>query len=244
MRTIRLGTFHGRKEELKRLRLEHEAPGFSLVSITGRRRIGKTSLLLEFARRTKGPYLYFEAQRAPYLANLQLLAEEAYAFAQQHGISSVRLPGGVSPTPQAVGGLLQDLMAWFESRGHKLLIVFDEFPRLCRPFTNWDRTMAPFDSVLQTLIDTDWNRRNCTVVLCGSSASFMHRLLVSRDAPLFGRASWTLFLKGLPFEETADMLGLNLDQRSDRETAAGLYSTVGGTPYYLDLIRRQRPDES
>ena len=61
--------FVGRQEELERLEFEYRRPGGSLVTIYGRRRVGKTRLVRQFVQ-GKPLVLYFQAQEVTLTQNL------------------------------------------------------------------------------------------------------------------------------------------------------------------------------
>ena len=70
--------FVGRESELKALGRLYDKPGFQMVVVYGRRRVGKTSLIDEFAgdKRT----LYFTAKVQGSALNLRDLSARAYSF--------------------------------------------------------------------------------------------------------------------------------------------------------------------
>ena len=54
-----------REKELEELNLLLAEPGAHLLAVSGRRRLGNTTLLLEWARRSGQPYLYWVGSRPP-----------------------------------------------------------------------------------------------------------------------------------------------------------------------------------
>ena len=66
--------FIGRQNELKLLNQLYESNSFECLILYGRRRIGKTFLLDEFAKKTNS--LYFQAQESTDQYNLSLFSQK------------------------------------------------------------------------------------------------------------------------------------------------------------------------
>ena len=87
--------FFGRKEQLEDLEALWRKKTSSLVACRGRRRIGKSTLFREFARRTAGAYLEFEGlppRDGRPVPNAEQLAAFAAALARQTNSPILTLP--------------------------------------------------------------------------------------------------------------------------------------------------------
>jgi hypothetical protein len=167
--------FIDRKEELDRLdRLAESADG-GLAVLYGRRRIGKTRLLLEWSRRQDGLYTVAD-QSAPEIQRRYF----AEAVAR-------RLPGFADVDYRDWRGLLERLARESRGQGFRGPVIFDELPYLV--------VASPeMPSVLQRWIDHEAREARLVVAVAGSSQRMMQGLVLSRDAPLFGRANEILEL--------------------------------------------------
>jgi uncharacterized protein len=185
--------------------------GGGLAVVWGRRRIGKTRLLLEWVERAGGVYTVAD-QSAPHL-------QRAY-FARA---ISQALPGFADVTYPDWERLLSRLAADAAAAAFAGPIVIDELPYLV--------TGSPeLPSVLQRWIDHEAKRAKLRVALAGSSQRMMQGLVLSRDAPLYGRARVTLDLAGLSPDHLRDAFG--------RLTPADVvehWTAFGGVPRYWEL---------
>ena len=204
--------FVGRKRELSALEQHFNTGRFEMVVVYGRRRLGKTMLLTEFAKDKR--CLFFTAQEKSDAINL---SEFSSAIA-----SSFSMP----IAPFASWG---DALAFVGSRavGNEapLLLVFDEFPYAAK-------ANPGLPSILQSTIDHKLLQTNMTLVLCGSNQGFMESEVLGQKSPLYGRRTAQIELK--PFD--CFDARLMLPNTSPQE-AIEYYVTFGGTPYYLAQIR-------
>src|SRR5262245_52467000 len=202
--------FVNRKAELAALAgLAADRGGLAVV--WGRRRIGKTRLLLEWCARSRGIYTVAdqsnpETQRA-YLARA----------------TSEVLPGFADVTYPDWERLLSRLAADAMSAGFTGPIVIDELPYLVA-------SSPELPSVLQRWIDHDARRAKLRVALSGSSQRMMQGLVLSHSAPLYGRARVALHLTGLSPAHLREAFG--------RLTAIAVvehWAAFGGVPRYWEL---------
>lgn len=182
--------------------------GATLGVVTGRRRQGKTLLLYELARATRG--FYFGATEATGAESLRRLGE---ALAQY-----TDAPGAIALTDweQAVDALLA------LGRDRTTTVVVDEFPYLARAGRD-------LPSVLQHALTPGRPERvgsRVRLLLCGSALSFMGGLLTG-SAPLRGRAGLELPVHPLDYRAAARFWDIG-----DPALAARVFAIVGGTPAY------------
>jgi len=215
-------TFVGREPELTALRREYASPSSAFVPIYGRRRVGKSELILRFLRETGGVY-YLGKKATPALQIRELLREAAVALGEP------LLAEVDTDDWEKALSLIVDR----SRRDEKLVLVLDEI--------QWIVAMSPeLPSVLQKLWDRSWKRSGrVMLILCGSSVGFMEREILGRESPLFGRRTAQIHLRPFGYGEAALMhSSWSIEER------ARAYFLVGGVPHYLDLFARDRSVES
>ena len=168
--------FYNREKEIKLLANIQEAAdeNAQMVTLMGRRRIGKTKLLFHATQDTPTLY-FFVARKAEPLLCRDFIDE----------ITSVlRLP---------IYGEIQDFKTIFQllmdySKTMKFNLVIDEFQEFY--------TINPsVYSDMQHLWDRNKDDSHICLFLCGSIYSLMHRIFEGNHEPLFGRATQQIFLK-------------------------------------------------
>ncbi len=197
--------FVDRWRELAVLEAEWARPGFRLVVVYGRRRVGKTRLLLEWLRGRSGVY-YVAAE----LGYQQLSMEFGEAVARQLG---------VPVSHRDIVEALEDLAA--RLGGERVAVVLDEFQYIVEA----DPTLP---SRLQRSIDHVLGRSNLYLVLSGSAVSWFEKKLLAYRAPLHGRRTSQLKVRPMRLVEARGFW-----PKLDSVDALRAYSIVGGTPAYL-----------
>lgn len=177
--------FVGRERELAVLARELGRASPSLIVVYGRRRVGKSTLIL---RALGGrAHVYFHATRVTD-PDVQELFRRQIASAV-----------GAAPVLDGLTGweaLLGHLQRLAEARRPGLTVVLDEFPYLCEA----NRALP---SIVQKVWDGAWSAGSpLDLILCGSSISFMEELLAERN-PLRGRRSAELDVGPLSYREAA-----------------------------------------
>lgn len=204
--------FLNRRDELDRLEALTQRGGLAVVF--GRRRIGKTRILLEWVSRNDG--VYFVADQST--ATLQ---RQALAVALGR-----RLPGFADVTYPTWRGLFERLSVDATARRFTGPLVIDELPYLVNE-------SPELPSVLQAWVDH--GGRRLAVALAGSSQRMMQGLVLDASAPLFGRAHAVLDVQPLdPAWLTRAFPASNSWER------LLLYSCVGGVPRYWELFAQAR----
>ncbi len=213
--------FHGRTRELAALRGQLEASGGALVPIWGRRRVGKSALVLRFLEDCSGVYVVGKEGRAE--AHLRELLEQAS-----------RLFGRELPAEMASRGwkrLLAELVEAWRGEG-PLVLALDEF--------QWLAQASPeLPSVIQELWDRGWkDDPRVMVILCGSHVGFMERAVLGRKAPLFGRRTAQIKLGPFGFREARSFH----PDWSLTDVARARF-VCGGVPLYLEAFDPARSFE-
>jgi AAA+ ATPase superfamily predicted ATPase len=204
-----------REKELNELDLLLEEPGAHLLAVSGRRRLGKTTLLLEWARRSNQPYVYWVASRAPGPLLLRQFSQAIWR--QTH-------PDDVTPVTFSFdhwSEAFEQVARLAANRQH--IVILDEFPYAVE-------TDSSLPSVLQNAWDHHLKDTPLVMVLCGSHVGMMEQLL-RYDAPLFGRMVGPLRIMPLPFRALAQFF--------PRYTAAervAVWAIMGGVPAYLERL--------
>lgn len=203
--------FLSREAELRQLSRLARTPSGGLGVVWGRRRIGKTRLLLHFCQEHDGVYLVFDQSAAE--VQRQYVAEAL----------SVRLPGFADVTYPDWRRLLERLARDAALARFKGPIVFDELPYAVQ--------MAPeLPSVLQRWIDHDAKSAGLVVALAGSSQRMMQGIVLDASAPLYGRAKVLVDLGPLAPRHLTRVFG-KLSPPAQVEA----WTAWGGVPRYWEL---------
>jgi hypothetical protein len=207
--------FLNRTDEIRRLDAAQEQPG-SFTAIWGRRRVGKSRLLIEWSSRHDG--LYTVADLSAAAVQRRYLAE---AVAQRFpGFAAVEYPDWRS--------FLDRLRAEANAANWPGPLILDELPYLLAA----DTSLA---SVLQNWLDRPGPRPS--LVVSGSSWRMMHGALLAAGAPLYGRAAEAFAVQPL----RPGYLGEAFPGASPREQVS-LYAVWGGMPRYWELAARYGHD--
>ena len=162
--------FVGREEELKQIRNCLEKDHQNIV-IYGKRKIGKTTLILEAAKQSRRTLLYYECVRST-------IRENTDNFVR------IALKGRSFPSYVSFSSF-EEVFDYIDGLSEKYLVVIDEYPYL-KEFEDSDYV----DSCFQRIIDRKY--RNIDLILSGSHIGMMKQLLEEKNA-LFGR--FTLIIK-------------------------------------------------
>jgi uncharacterized protein len=195
-----------REQELKLLREQRDSAP-SLVVVRGRRRIGKTFLLAHaFAGERVVSYQADEQPRSVQLASL--------------AVEAARLLPGIPPLSLGSWDAAFDFLG-SQAAERPLVVVIDEFQYACL-------SEPALPSIVQRYWDI-WDTRGTPIclVLSGSALTFMEGLL-SRDAPLHGRATYRPAIGPLDYRDARELA----PARSSPEQSIERYAVIGGTPQY------------
>jgi AAA+ ATPase superfamily predicted ATPase len=184
-----------------------------IFTLWGRRRVGKSALLLHFAGNKR--HLYFEATSG--------------TMSDQLGDFSERLAeatGRAALSARHWRDALDAVADW--AREGPVLVVLDEF-----------QYIAQEQRDIGSVINVWWRERGealpIFLVLCGSEVGFFEREVAGYSATTYGRRAGQLRLRPFRPEDVALFLP---DWTPEERIAA--YAVFGNMPYYLSHIRPDR----
>lgn len=207
--------FIGREKELAILEELYTSSRFEFLVLYGRRRVGKTSLLVEFMKKHK--VIFFSAQEKNNALNLQDFSRCVQTYFD--GMSFTTF----ADWEQAFNYISQ------KSQNDKTVLVIDEFPFIASEY-------PAIKSILQHTIDHVWRNKNIMLILCGSSISFMENEIMGYKSPLYGRSTMQLELKAFDYLESSLFFP---DYSYEDKLLA--YGILGGIPCYLASFDNSRP---
>lgn len=212
--------FYDRERELEILRKnwEQSERQSMFTVVVGRRRVGKTSLLLRSVEGTKYLYLFVSKDSEP------VLCQKFQAAAQRE--LGIRFFGQV----QRFADLFEQLMVYGETQHYTLIL--DEFQNLLG-------VNKAIPGHIQDLWDRYRERTKVNLVVCGSIYSMMKKIFEEEDEPLYGRRDSRLMLR--PF--TTGVLRQILSDHSPSfapDDLLCLYMLTGGVPKYVSLLMEAR----
>ncbi|MBI2046688.1 ATP-binding protein [Candidatus Pacearchaeota archaeon] len=201
--------FKNRRAEIENLEKLYKSKSPKLIVLYGRRRVGKTSLILELIKRHNGIYLL--GRQETRLENLNRFSSELAEFFNDEVLKA-------SP--------FQNWDAFFLYIAKKLkekrfIVAIDEFPYL----VGADKSIP---SIMQGYWDSHLSRFEAFVIICGSSIAMMEES-IGYKSPLYGRRTEQMLLEPLSFEQACEFLPQTMGVKEKIE----YYAMLGGTPAYL-----------
>lgn len=193
--------FVGREEELALLQHEHIGKA---VMVYGKKRVGKTTLILKALEQCPYQTVYFECLKGTIQDNIAGFVQEL-----------VRIK--VLPVPLAFSSL-QDVFAYLNTLPQKMVVVVDEYTHL---YAMNDSGVV--DSVFQSIIDSRLS--NIELILAGSHIGLMKDLLQERN-PLYGRFAASIKLDELNYLDASKFY----PDKSAYDKVAH-YAVFGGSPF-------------
>ncbi|MCB0588829.1 MAG: ATP-binding protein [Phaeodactylibacter sp.] len=206
--------FINRESELKLLagtRLaSHKSSKMTVV--TGRRRIGKTRLILESLKGEQ--YLYFFVARK----DEKLLCDE---YTEQiRETLGINIYGEISRF-QDIFELLLDY-----TKSQPITLVIDEFQE-------FNRINPAIFSEMQSAWDQKKDQTKMNLVVSGSVHSMMKKIFEDNREPLFGRANERLHIKPFSVNVLKDIIAQFQPDYSS-ESLLSFYIFTGGVPKYVE----------
>ncbi len=212
--------FIGRTAELQVLDRLWNADRAEFLILYGRRRVGKTALLIHWMQTRGARALYWVATPDSAAAQLRSFSQAIYNFGRPH-----------SPAPAGFSFASWE-QAWEEairlSEQGRLALFIDEFTYLLE-------TTPAIAGKLQNFWDQRLKKAGIFLCISGSQLGMMVREVLAYQAPLYGRASTQMHLQPLPFGLTH--LFFSHYSAVDR---VGIYAMFGGIPAYWERIDQKK----
>ena len=212
----------GREKEAAILQEALESHESELISVIGRRRVGKTFLI----QSTYAEKIDFEItgiQKATKKEQLENFSIALDLFAES--------PLPIS-RPKSWLEAFRLLILHLEKKDNaqKRVVFFDELPWLATHRSGFLKAFGFF-----------WNswavKNNVVVVICGSAASWMIRKVVHNKGGLYNRITKRIRLHPFTLHET-ELFFQKRGVRFNRYQIVELYMVTGGIPHYLKEIRK------
>ncbi len=213
--------FIGRTAELETLARLWRKQTPSLVVCSGRRRIGKSTLVEEFAARSGCRFLEFEG-----LAPDRTMTDERQ---RNHFLDRLAELGGTPPIRAETWPKAFDALRKVVGPGtDRVVVLLDEI--------SWMGGYDPgFAAFLKNAWDTGFSKRSGLIlVVCGSVSAWIGENIL-RSKGFVGRISLDLRVEELPLADCASFWGSASERVSSGELF-DLLSVTGGVPKYLQEI--------
>lgn len=207
--------FYDRTKELEALRKIEQlsATSAQMTVMTGRRRIGKTTLIKTAF--TKIPFVYFFVGKK---SETLLCAELAEIIRETLGEDL----GDFSSFPRLLGAILAI------AKRRNFTLVFDEFQNIAY-------TRPSIFSDIQDVWDSNKGESHINLVICGSLYSKMKQIFEDKEEPLYGRA--TARFKIRPFDiATLKTILADHNPGYTAEDLLCLYMVTGGVAKYVEQL--------
>lgn len=211
----------GRKHELRLLEEYLYSPKAELIAVYGRRRIGKTFLI---DKALDGKYDFY----------MTGIYQGKFAEQMEHFVQQLEHYSGhkISKPTNWINAFYQ-LQNYLDtlSRKKQIRIFIDELPWFDTPRS---RFLKAFDLFWNSYAS---KHDNIKLIVCGSATTWMTGKLLGDKGGLYNRVTRPLYLRPFTLSETEEFLksrGFDLD----RMQILDIYMILGGTPFYLDMLRR------
>ena len=208
--------FYNREKELGELAsIEQQAEqNAQMTFMVGRRRIGKTSLLLKAYEDSTLVYL-FVAKKSEILLCQEFIEEIK---------DKLEIP---------VFGDIKDFKTLFEllmqvSKERSFTLVIDEFQE-------FQHINASIYSDIQRIWDLNKDNSHINLIFCGSIYSLMVKIFENQKEPLFGRADHKFHIQAFDIDTLKDVLKDHYPNYTGEDLLA-LFIFTGGIPKYVELI--------
>lgn len=200
--------FVGRYEELKAIQTVLDKKRGSVL-VYGKRKVGKTTLILEALKSSRDTTVYYECLKSSMQDNV-------------NGFVSLLVKTKVLPVQMGFSSFLE-VFQYLNTLNKKLNIIIDEYPYL-KKFVKGETV----DSIFQTIIDN--NITNIRLFISGSHVGMMKDLLEEKNA-LYGRFALIIKLKELNYREAATFY----NDKTVYDKIA-FYSVFGGSPFVNEQL--------
>lgn len=208
--------FIGRSKELERLNDIHKRKMPSLVVIKGRRRIGKSRLIREFASKHPDYQFLNFAGLAPHQ---EMTAQDQ----RDHFGRQLSLLKNMPPLTFHDWSDAFESLSYYSKPGD--IILLDEI--------SW---MSAKDPTFIPKLKVWWDKQTCPLllVICGSVSTWIEENILKSTA-FFGRINLTITLDPLSINESAELLK-KIGFKGSSYDLYKLLAILGGIPWYLEQV--------
>lgn len=218
--------FYGRVEEIEALtrELRLSETHSRLAVITGRRRVGKTKLILKVASESGRPMLYFLCRRK--------YAEEELARVWMDDVrETFGLDEEEGPRRLTLANVIKFVMSL--SREKPCVMILDECQEL-------DYVAPAFWADLQGVWDLGKETSRLLLMMSGSIAAAIRHIFDDASEPLFGRQDLSLTLR--PFSpQLLREIFLDFNPKGRPDDLLTLYAVTGGVARYVTYLAETAP---
>jgi len=214
-------SFWDRKKELENLKNIHKTKNAAFIKVYGRRRIGKTELILRFLKDLpQGTYLYYYVDKTEDKIYYQTLSD---AIERQLG-------------DKVAINRWDDFFDYIAKKSQdRFVLVIDEAPRFMD-------TKSIFLTRLQHAWGADPKLENSKIMILivGSSIGMMDRM-TDQNGPLYGRITHAMKLSPFRYVDFREVF-----KGDPEQDIIERYAVFGGTPHYIriDYLEGKKLDEA
>lgn len=215
---MKTGAIIGREYETELIRKYCDSPKAELIAIYGRRRVGKTYLIKQYFDNQFDFYFTGSFETAKNI-QLRLFKQELERYSNQK-----------RTRPKDWFEAFEQLREYLSAIDKDRLIVFlDELPWLDTPKSNF---LAAFSYFWNS-----WgaNTPKLKLFVCGSATTWMISRLIGDKGGMHGRVNRQIYLRPFTLNETEKFLQSKGIEWTHYQVAE-IYMTMGGIPYYLDML--------
>lgn len=215
----------GREREIKELEKLYNSNKAELVTVYGRRRVGKTFLINQFFH---DDFTFKHAGLSPEdecnEKELDRQLNQFYSNLVYYGLEKCEKPKDWFEAFNYLKVLLNKNIA------NKRIVVFiDELPWMDTKGSDFIKAFEGF-----------WNsyacsKNNLMLIICGSATSWMENNLINNHGGLYGRVTYEIKLAPFTLKECEDFFKSKNIEFSKYDITL-IYMILGGIPYYLNYI--------
>lgn len=210
----------GREREIEILEELYDSGKAELIAVYGRRRVGKTFLV-----------------KSMFMDQLDYFVTGKYHGSRKDELAVfhdqlVQYSGLSYPNPENWKQAFDQLRHYIESLQKKRIVIFiDEMPWLDTPKSGF---VSEFDSFWNGWAST---RAELMIIICGSATTWMNSNVLKQKGGLHNRCTRKIKLSQFSLQET-ELFLKSRNVKWSRHQIAECYMIMGGTPYYLDMLRK------
>ena len=214
----------GRDYEQSLIKKLYQSDKAELVAIYGRRRVGKTYLVKRFFDE-QFDFYFTGLYETPKQVQLSVFAAEIE-----------KKTGKATPVPKTWFEAFRLLRKYLSTlRKRKIVVFLDELPWMDTPKSHFIQAFGYFWNSWASMQD------GMKLFICGSSTTWMLSKIIGDKGGLYGRVTRQIYLAPFRLNETEEFLIKAKGIRWNRYQITEAYMILGGIPYYLDMLDKDKP---